>query len=137
MLTLAHASIITITRSDAGRLRCDNVVVACHPVRQDVINPRRLLGTWSIGLQAERASLPQEISIRSIGNWHRQLRLALKHEAVGEPAREQRIEQATRLSISGRVGTIERAVNHVEVRVAIISGGFPQPLEQPTITLLI
>ena len=107
-------------------------IVPGHPVRQDVINTGCFDGPTPTAKEQERAALPNEVGLYSLRDWEGATcfiktanRICASEININIPAgpREPLVKEVAGFRISNFVSTSQPSVNHVEMRVAVTSGG--------------
>src|SRR5687768_120519 len=112
-----------------------SAVPARHPVREDVVDRRRLDEPLAAAIGLERTPLPEEVGVDALINAHRRagaivfafrVLAAYVDKVVSPGSSEPEIEEEIRLGVPSGVGAAHAAVDHVEVGVLVASGAAAQ-----------
>src|SRR5688500_8492443 len=110
-------------------------VPAGHPVREDVVDRRRLDEALAAAIGLERTPLPEEVGVDALVNAHRgagaivfAFRILAPHvdKVVSPWPLEPEVEEHIRLGVPSGIGAAYAAVDHVEVGVLMAPGAAAQ-----------
>src|SRR5688500_1261298 len=112
-------------------MRSRETVSACDPVRQDVVDGSGFNCALSSARQLKRTALPQEVRIHALvdGYWTaraigvaRGIRFAQIDPVITTRPLQPLVQQYQRFAFARVVSSLHRAVDHVEMGVAVLRG---------------